>query len=260
MGRSVMERLGRGNLWRVAAMTMMDRQQLSRTLSGPDASDWVFAAAACGIAAAQVRLGRMLLNGEGLPENRRAAYKNFQKAAAQGDVEAHNMLGRCHEHGWGTRVSYFTAALHYRIAAEAGLDWAQYNLGHMLLSGVGVLQNREAAFSWYSRAAAQGHARAMNLIGRCYEEGWGTSKNDNLAVDWYRRSARAGYFRGAYNLASALSEKGCERGAIYWFRRAIGAAPEESRTKMLSILARHDSALVRGLARVPAAERLCRGG
>jgi TPR repeat protein len=177
MGHAMTALLSAAESWRVAALTMMQPDALHAELQGQDASAWVTAAAACGIAEAQVRLGRMLLEGENIAQDRFAAFTHFQRAATQGDTEAHNMLGRCFENGWGTDKNLAEAAREYGIAAEAGLDWALYNLGHLLLSGSGVARDADAAFANYSSAAAQGHVRAMNLVGRCHEQGWSTQPN-----------------------------------------------------------------------------------
>jgi TPR repeat protein len=219
--------LSAGESWRVAALTMMGPEALAAALSGEHASAWVEAAAACGIAEAQIRLGRMKLEGDA-----KAAYELFRDAAAQGHADAHNMLGRCHENGWGTDIDYPAAAREYATAADAGLGWAQYNLGHMLLSGVGVPRDRAAAFHLYSKAAAQGHVRAMSLVGRCHEEGWGTARNPRAALLWYRRAARGGYFRGAFNYASLLRERNFPKSAELWLTRALAWAPEASRANM----------------------------
>jgi hypothetical protein len=236
------------DLWRVAVLTMMGPGALSSTLLSEDAAAWVEAAAACGISAAQLRLGRMLLEGEGIPKNKLAAFSCFVVAAAHGNIEAHNMLGRCHENGWGTQISHSEAAREYHIAAEAGLDWAQYNLGHMLLSGSGVERDRDAAFTWYNRAAAQDHIRAMNLVARCYENGWGVENNALEAFEWFRRSARGGYFRGAFNYATLLAEDGCVAGALHWFERALTTAPEPTRSNMIASLNRRSVPAIRALA------------
>jgi TPR repeat protein len=119
------------------------------------------------------------------------------------------------------------------VAAEAGLSWSQYNLGHLLLSGSGVSRDADTAFAWYARAAAQGHVRAMSLLGRCCEQGWGTAPNMRAACFWYRRSAQGGYFRGAYNYASLLVQKGHIKSAQLWFERAVTEAPEPARANML---------------------------
>jgi hypothetical protein len=219
--------------WRVAALTMMSPEQLATLLSGEDAAPWVEAAASCGMAAAQVRLGRMLLEGRGVAKDERAAFACFLCAAEAGDLDARNMLGRCYENGWGTATDMERAAEHYRIAAEAGLDWAQYNLGHIVLDACDYGE----AFAWYMRAASQGHARAMNLVARCHEEGWGTPRDPAAARVWYRRSAEGGYFRGAYNYATILALEGCMTAAKRWFERAAEDAPPATRATILRALA-----------------------
>jgi hypothetical protein len=234
--------------WRVAALTMMGPRELSATLQGGDAAQWVEAAARCGIAEAQLRLGRMLLEGEGVSRDAHAAFACFLCAAESGDAEGHNMMGRCFENGWGTEKDLEAAAYHYRRAAEAGLDWAQYNLAHMLLSGIGVARDRGAAFCFYGLAAAQGHVRAMNLLGRCYEQGWGVTPDGLTARAWYRRSAEGGYFRGAYNYASLIAAEGCIAGALHWFERALAEAPEPTRSNMVTALSSHPETALRALA------------
>ena len=236
--------------WRVAALSMMRKEDLHAILSGDPTSSarWVEAAAALGVPEAQVRLGRMLLVGEGVPKSEAAAAALFENAAIAGDAEAMNMLGRCYENGWGTDVDMARAAKCYSRAAGQGLDWAQYNYGHMLLDGQGVPRDRDQAFLWYMRAATQGHVRAMNLVGRCFEEGWGTERNARIAQSWYRKSAAGGYFRGAYNYASMLAADGCLCGAHIWFARALSTALEPTRTNIRKALSRHSDPAIRALA------------
>lgn len=234
-----------GNLWRVAALSMMRPDEISAALQGEGAAAWMEAAAHFGIAEAEVRLGRLALE----QGDASAAFTFFRRAADQGDEDGHNMLGRCFEHGWGTAMDYGKAAYHYRVAAEAGLDWAQYNLGHMLLSGVGMARDRGAAFACYAQAAAKGHVRAMNLLGRCHEEGWGTERDLQGARRWYRCSAQGGYFRGAYNYADVIASEGCVIGARYWFARALSDAPEPTRGRMLQALSSRSEPSLRDLAK-----------
>jgi len=236
--------------WRVAALSMMAPHELHQVLSSDpqDAAIWVEAAAACGICEAQIRLGRMLLEGDGLAKDLRGAFACFLCAAESSNADAQNMLGRCHENGWGTAVNCESAVRCYRQAAEAGLAWAQYNYGHMLLDGAGIERDRKAAFIWYERSAAQGHARAMNLLARCYEEGWGIPRGPAAARDYYRSSAEGGYFRGAFNYASILAGEGNIADATTWFERALVNATEPTRSHILSIITRHKSQEIRGIA------------
>ena len=70
---------------------------------------------------AQVRLGRMLLEGHGVARDANAALACFEAAAERGSADAQNMAGRCYENGWGTERDFAQAAQLYRPAAEAGL-------------------------------------------------------------------------------------------------------------------------------------------
>jgi TPR repeat protein len=248
MGRAGLNAPQSQDTWRVAALTMMAPAQLHALLAGEDAAVWVEAAAACGMPEAQVRLGRMLLEGTGgVARDPGAALACFLGAAKRGDAEGQNMAGRCYENGWGTGIDFARAAVLYAAAAEAGLAWAQYNLGHLLLNGDGMARDRDAAFAWYRRAAAQGHARAMNLVARCCEEGWGCARDAGAAREWYRRSADGGYFRGAYNYATILSAEGDVVGAVSWFRVALDTAPGPTRSNIVGALRKHPDERVRAL-------------
>ena len=226
------------NAWRVAALTMMRPEQLEQLL-GADAQRaflWVRAAAEHGLVEAQVRLGRMLLSGEGTARNEAAAFGWFARAAETGDADAQNMLGRCYENGWGVAANAAWAVEWFSRAAAQGHAWAQYNLGHMQLDGNGVPRDPVAAFASYMLAAEQGHARAMNLVARCYEEGWGVSHDAVAARSWYRRSAEGGYFRGAYNYATVLSSESRVVCAAYWLQKALTSAPGAARQNMLKTI------------------------
>lgn len=200
-------------------LKQMSREQLAKLLSGDprEALVWVRAAAMQGIPEAQIRLGRMLLAGDGVGQDRKEAFRWFKRAAQTGDADAFNMLGRCHEHGWGTPMNPEAAFRNYYRAAKAGHDWGQYNLGHCYLDGLGVCREAGLAIDWYRKAAGQGHERAMNLVGRCYEEGWGVVRDAQTAGEWYRKSAQGGYFRGQYNWASFLLSQGQPEAAAPWF-------------------------------------------
>jgi TPR repeat protein len=237
-----------GDAWRLAALSMMGEAELRALFASEAAATWVTAAANSGVPEAQLRLGRMLLSGEGAAKDEAAAVAWFAQAAEAGDSEAHNMLGRCLENGWGVARDLDGAARHYAIAATAGDAWAQYNLGHLFLDGIGVPRDRDEAFLWYARASEQGHVRAMNLVARCYEEGWGVARDSALARAWYRKSAEGGYFRGSYNYATMLATEGCLAGAAHWFEQALAIAPEPTRAAMAGALMKSPHALLRGIA------------
>jgi uncharacterized protein len=192
----------------------------------------------------------MLLEGNAVPKDVDAAFKWFQRAAAQGHIDAINMVGRCHDMGWGTPEDPGAAAEHFQRAAESGHAWAQYNLGHLYLDGRGVGRDRAIAYSYYLRSAEQGHPRAMSLVGRCCEEGWGRPRDPDAAAGWYERSAQAGYFRGQYNWATHLLEAGRIEEAAHWFELAARSGTPAVREAVLKIASRHyGSGFVANLAK-----------
>ncbi len=102
---------------RLAKLQRMSYRELQLLLTGDpaEAALWVRSAAEYGVPAAQLRLGRMLLEGSGVERDQGAAFNWFARAADRGDAEAMNMAGRCHENGWGVAVDLVKAAGRYRL-------------------------------------------------------------------------------------------------------------------------------------------------
>ncbi|MGH8149210.1 MAG: tetratricopeptide repeat protein [Steroidobacteraceae bacterium] len=245
---------------RLTRLLRMSGRELKDALGGDpaDAAEWVLSAAEHGIPAAQLRLGRLLLEGHGLPRDERAALAWFAHAAHRGSAEAMNMVGRCYENGWGVPADLAAAASHYRSSALGGHDWGEYNFGNLLFDGRGIARDVPQALHWYLRAARQGHGRAMNLLGRCLDEGWGVPRNRDDAAYWYRRSAETGYFRGELNYALLLAEQGRGALAAGWFwKAAVSGDAATRRVIEAAVAGSHDEALagvawrVRHLARAP---------
>lgn len=224
---------------RLERLSRMSYGSLHALLTGDPARSavWVRSAAECGLAAAQLRFGRMLLAGAGIERDERAAFDWFARAAAQGDAEASNMVGRCHENGWGVPVDLARAAASYHASARGRHDWGQYNYGNLLFDGSGVPRDRPQALRWYLRASSQGHGRAMNLLARCLEEGWGCRRDLREAAYWYERSARSGYFRGQFNYAVLLAQRGLADPAAEWFWHAAVNGDAKMREAIAAALA-----------------------
>jgi TPR repeat protein len=147
--------------WRVEALAAMNPAELGEAFRGEEAADWLEAAAACGLVEAQLKLGRMLLTGEGMPADRRAAFACFLSAAGGGNAEARNLLGRCFENGWGTAIDRDAARNCYRLAAEAGDFRGAHNYACVLASDGCIA----GALRWFDRAtmAAPGPVRHQML-------------------------------------------------------------------------------------------------
>ena len=238
---------------RLERLARMSSGSLHALLTGDpvEAAAWVRCAAECGVAAAQLRLGRMLLQGSGVERDERAAFDWFARAAGQEDADAMNMVGRCHENGWGVPVNLERAAASYRASADRGHDWGQYNFANLLFDGRGVAPDRPQALRWYLLAASQGHGRAMNMVARCLEEGWGCRPNIGEAAYWYRESAKAGYFRGQFNHAVLLAQRGrCEPAAGWFWKAAVGGDASMRRAIAAALAADAHPALRRVRARI----------
>jgi TPR repeat protein len=78
-----------------------------------------------------------------------------QPLAEQGDVRAQLSLGGMYYNGQGVQQDYAEAAKWARKAAEQGYAPAQADLGIMYWNGEGVPQDAVLAYMWLSLAAAQ---------------------------------------------------------------------------------------------------------
>ena len=193
----------------------------ARLAGSPEArAAFMRVAAEAGIAEAQAVYGQMLLDGHGVARDAVAALGWFTRAAAQHHVMALNMVGRCYDLGWGTPVRKDRAAQCFRLAAEQGLDWAMYNYATLLALGEGVAENKTAALVWLEKAAALGNAKAINFIGSFHEDGWVVKRDMAKAARLYASAAHGGDFRGAFNHARMLGQKGQIEEALKWLARA----------------------------------------
>lgn len=225
------------------ALDTLSAEDIAARLSGPPAVRAAFlrAAAEAGEPDAQALYGQLLLDGDGVAQDRPAALGWFVKAAAQHHVMALNMVGRCYDLGWGTAPDKARAADCYRIAAERGLDWAMYNYATLLALGDGVPEDRPAALGWFRKVAETGttlaRAKATNFIGSFHEDGWVVPRDFAGAARCYVRAAQGGDFRGCFNHARMLARAGRIEEALGWLRRAGASATPAFRDQAAAWLA-----------------------
>jgi len=196
----------------------------------------IVALAGDGEAEAQALYGQMLLDGVHVARDERAGFGWFWKAAAQGHLMALNMVGRCYDLGWGVAVDKARAADCYRVAAERGLDWAMYNYATLLALGQGVAEDKAAALAWFEKAARMGNAKASNLVGSVHEDGWVGARDMAKAAGLYARAAASGDFRGMFNHARMLGDKGRTEEARGWIERAGASATAAFVAKVAAFL------------------------
>jgi hypothetical protein len=87
-------------------------------------------------------------------------------AAAQGHSGAQVNLGLMFENGQGVAKDDVEAVRLYRLAAAQGHAGAQYNLGDMFEYGKGVAKDTAEAIRLYRLAAAQGQSNAAAALKR----------------------------------------------------------------------------------------------
>ena len=119
-------------------------------------------------------------------------FRETLQAAKQGNAKAQVNLGLMYEQGQGVRQDYAQAVQWYRRAAEQGYADAQVNLGLMYANGQGVRQDYTQAVQWCRRAAEQGHAGAQFNLGVMYAEGRGVRQDLALAQEWFGKACQNG--------------------------------------------------------------------
>lgn len=116
-----------------------------------------------GNADAQVNVGAMYANGEGVDQNFDEAIRWYRLSAEQGNAAAQNKLGAMYDDGMGVAQNFEEAAKWYRRSAEQGNVGAQINLGVMHAKGVGVGQDYVLAHMWLSIASSHIGADAADM-------------------------------------------------------------------------------------------------
>jgi len=237
----------------MTALHALSRQDIAARLATPGSRAALLREAAdAGYPDAQAALGQMLLDGDGVARDERAALGWFTRAAAQHHLMALNMVGRCYDLGWGAAVDKARAAQCYRVAAESGLDWAMYNYATLLALGDGVAEDKAEALAWLEKAAALGNAKAVNFVGSFAEDGWAGPRDMAKAARCYAQAAQGGDFRGCFNHARMLADAGDVDGAVHWIGEAARLGHDRFRAQMRNWLARAPEPLrLRGLAVLP---------
>jgi TPR repeat protein len=144
------------------------------------------------LAGAQYNLGLMYANGQGVPQDYKAAMSWYRKAAELGNAYARFNLGLMYYEGQGVPQDFAAAASWYRKAAEQGDAVSQINLGVMYAKGQGVPNDYSAAVSWYRKAAEQDYGKAQFNLEVMYANGQGVPQDFVTAHMWFNLAAAGG--------------------------------------------------------------------
>lgn len=159
-------------------------------------------AAEAGYIPAMKALAEVLLAGDGVPADTRAAIGWYERAADAGDGAAAADLFRLvtidptvtdedRAHAWARLMK----------AAESGSPPAMREVGIRMQLGSGVAADPAGGADWLKRAAEAGDSQAMREIARSYAAGFGVPLSPADSVLWLERAAARGEARAMYELA-----------------------------------------------------------
>lgn len=148
------------------AQAAVGRHAPGATVDGAEMLQALHHHAAQGVAEAQLELGRIYLQGDGVARDAARAVHWIRRAADQGLADAQVRMGWLHDEGIGLPADAMQAAAWYRRAAEQGDAWGRNNLAAMHLVGNGVAADLPQALRLFHQAAGQGLAAAQFNLGR----------------------------------------------------------------------------------------------
>jgi len=147
--------------------------------------------------------------GDGRSPKYEDARRLYEQAAQLGVPEGSFYLGRLYLEGWGVPRDPARAASLIETAANAGLRSAQLMLCDMYLTGIGVAHDPTAARHWAEKAAAQDDPAAEVRFGKLIESGrLGIRPDIRLAREWYQLSAEQDYTKALTAMAQSFLKPG----------------------------------------------------
>lgn len=143
-------------------------------------------------AAAQAAYNEKYLQGWAAYEtgNFTQAMQAWLPLAHQGDASAQLNLGALYDNGQGVSEDAKQAWYWYHEAAKQGKAKAQFNLGIMYATGRGIKHDASQASRWYYKAAEQGLSDAQFNLALQFSEGFGVVANAELANQWLYRAGQ----------------------------------------------------------------------
>ncbi|WP_127560467.1 tetratricopeptide repeat protein [Nioella ostreopsis] len=144
--------------------------------------------------------------------------------AEAGEASAQLDLGMIYWDGEGVEQDYVRAVQLFRQAAEQGNAIAQSNLAYAYYNAEGVENDDNAAMYWAGLSAAQGDEVAMRLVAFGHYRGRGFPENRAEAARIWAEAANLGDDYSAYNMGIIIRDgDGVQQDdalAILWFERA----------------------------------------
>lgn len=145
--------------------------------------------------------------------------------AEAGEASAQLDLGMIYWDGEGVEQDYVRAVQLFRQAADQGNAIAQSNLAYAYYNADGIENDDNAAMYWAGLSAAQGDEVAMRLVAFGHYRGRGFPQDRAEAARIWAEAANLGDDYSAYNMGIIIRDgDGVQQDdalAIQWFERAL---------------------------------------
>jgi TPR repeat protein len=193
--------------------------------------EWFKKAADQGNGGGEASVGDLYFNGYGVQQDYAKAMECFKKAADLGDADAEAKIGRMYENGNGVPQNFSTAMEWYRKAADQGDGGGETAVGNLYFNGYGVQQDYAKAMECFKKAADQGDSDAQKDIGLMYENGNGVTQNLNTAMEWYKKAADQGNVIAQDLAANMFMTRGTEADyekGMEWYKKAAAQGDSDA--------------------------------
>ena len=171
-----------------------------------------------GIAVAKYKLGKMLLNGDGVEKDIPKAIEWLKQAALEENEFAEYALGRLYLKGEEVEKDTIAAEEYLLKSASRGNKYAAYLLGKEYLSGENFGKDAMKAVEYLELAAEKDFEPAEYILGKEYLRGENFPKDVQKAIDYLKRAAEKDFDFAEYEL-----------GKIYLFGNDI---PKDTETAL----------------------------
>ena len=180
------------------------QRYLAANQVSPSAQKYITAAKQ-GDERAQLKLGLMYAEGDGVEQNSKKSAYWLQMAADKGLAEAQRYLAEAYAFGQGVERSMAKYTYWLRKAAEQGDLYSQYWLALRYYSAQDASKDLPQAFNLFKKGAEQGHMGSQLHLGLAYAYGEGVEKNVALGRFWMKKAEAQGSKEATY-LISELKE------------------------------------------------------
>ena len=153
-----------------------------------------------GITVAKYKLGKMLLNGDGVEKDIPKAIEWLKQAAVEENEFAEYALGRLYLKGEAVEKDAITAEKYLLKSASRGSKYAAYLLGKEYLSGENFGKDAMKAVEYLELAAEKDFEPAEYILGKEYLRGENFPKDVQKAIDYLKRAAEKGFDFAEYEL------------------------------------------------------------